>query len=155
MTVLHLPPRTNRTRPAAGTIVRRARRRGVLTLELVILLPFLLVVLLAVVQSSTYLLATQAVQAATLVGARQATLPSANEEKVTQAVRRALGSWRFRSDAVVSIRPDHWQNLPSGRCVAVTVKVDAARAAFNGLGMVPGLDLKGKQIRAQYVMRKE
>ena len=39
--------------------------------------------------------------------------------------------------------------------MSVTVSVDATKAALNPLAIVPGLDLSGKRITAQFVMRKE
>ncbi|MBN1911723.1 MAG: pilus assembly protein [Pirellulales bacterium] len=134
---------------------RNRRRRAVLSLELVLVLPVLLLVLLAIFQMSTYLLATQAIQAAALAGAREATLPGASAEGIEHSVHRALGGWRFRDDVDVTIRPDDWASLPSGEGVSVTVRVDADKAAINSLAILPGLSLEGKDITGQYVMRKE
>jgi hypothetical protein len=133
-------------------------RRAVLSLELVVVLPILLLVLLAVVQFSTYLLATQALQAAALVGAREATLPGATPESVDAAVHRALAGWRFEGcideDDVV-IRPLDWQTKPSGSCVGVMVRVDAKKAAMNSLMSLTGFAWTDEQICGRYVMRKE
>jgi Flp pilus assembly protein TadG len=121
-----------------------------------LVLPILLLVLLAVVQLSTYLMASQAIQAAALVGAREATLPGADDTTVRGAVRRALQGWRFKDclgDEDIVIQPDDWQTT-SG-CVGVTVKVDADRAAINALWKLAGISLAGKEICAQYVMRKQ
>ena len=134
---------------------RHRRHRGVLSLELVLVLPVLLLVLLAIFQMSTYLLATQAVQAAALAGAREATLPGASVEKIERSVHRALGGWRFRDDVDVTVGPIDWTSLPSGEGVRVTVRVDADKAAINSLALLPGLSLEGKDITGQYVMRKE
>ena len=131
-------------------------RRGVLTLEFALLLPILLLVLLAVVQFSTYLLGTQAIQAAALIGAREATLPGATQIAVQEAVERSLDSWRFRADLdPVVVEPAGWESLPTGSGVTVTVSVDADKAALNSLRGSPGFDLAGKKIRARYIMRKE
>jgi len=133
-------------------------RKGILALELVIVLPVLLLVLLAVVQFSTYLLATQAIQAAALVGAREATLPDATTQSVSASVHRALGSWRFEknmgNDAVV-IKPDGWQTARSGQSVSVSVRVDAKKAAYNSLRHLPGFAWTDEKICGQYVLRKE
>ena len=133
-------------------------RRGMLSLELTIVLPILLLVLLAVVQFSTYLLASQAIQAATLVGAREATLPGATAEKVNTAVRQALAGWRFAGSLEeddVEIQPAGWQTAPSGDSISVTVSVDADKAAMNSLMHLTGFAWTGEKIRGQYVVRKE
>lgn len=130
----------------------RKPRKGSLSLELVIVLPILLMVLLAIVQLSSYLMATQAVQAAAMVGAREATLPGVTPVRVRKAVAGALAGWSF----VSALRDDDVQvaDLPDGR-VSVSVAVDADKAALNSLFRLPGFDLVGKKIRAQYIMRKE
>ena len=46
-------------------------------MELIFVLPVLLMVLLALVELGTYLLAAQAIQGAAMAGAREATLPGA------------------------------------------------------------------------------
>ena len=136
----------------------RKLRRGILSLELTLVLPILLLVLLAVVQFSTYLLASQAIQAAALVGAREATLPGATPESVNAAVHRALSGWKFESavgpDDVV-IKPDNWQTAPSGHQVGVVVNVEAEEAALNALSHLAGFAWMGEKICGRYVMRKE
>ena len=155
MTTPRAIPR-RRCRPCRKIGGLRKLRRGVLTLEFALLLPILLLVLMAVVQFSTYLLGMQAIQASALVGAREATLPGATQSVVQQAVERSLGGWRFQGDIdAVQVEPAGWESLPTGSSVAVTVSVDADKAALNALRGTPGFDLAGKKIRARYVMRKE
>ena len=132
--------------------------KGIMTLELVMVLPILLLVLLAIVQLSTYLLATQAIQAAASVGTREATLPGATTESVNAAVHRAVHGWRFEpsmGDDNVVIKPDDWQTARTGQPVGVTVRVDAKSAAVNSLRHLPGFAWTNEKISAQYVMRKE
>jgi len=130
----------------------RKSRSGSLSLELVIVLPILLTVLLAVVQISSYLMATQAIQAAAMAGVREATLPGAATARVRNAVAGALSGWAFAA----ALREDDIQitDLPGGR-VSVTVSVDADKAALNTMLHLPGFDLSNKKIRGQYIMRKE
>ncbi len=130
----------------------RKSRSGSLSLELVIVLPILLTVLLAVVQIASYLMATQAIQAAAMAGVREATLPGAATARVRNAVTGALSGWSF----VTALREDDIQiaDLPGGR-VSVTVSVDADKAALNTMLHLPGFDLSNKKIRGQYIMRKE
>jgi Flp pilus assembly protein TadG len=132
-------------------------RRGILTLELVIVLPILLVVLLGVVQLASYLMAMQAIQAAALVGAREAALPSATAQSVSEAVHQSLSGWRLAESVGpgdVLVQPEGWQSLPPGSAVAVSVRVDAAQAAIGALEKL-GLPLAGKKITAEYVLRRE
>ena len=133
-------------------------RKGVLSLELTLVLPILLLVLLAVVQLSTYLLASQAIQAAALVGTREATLPGATPQSVHVAVHRALSGWKFESaigPEDVIIKPNNWQTAPSGRRVGVMVSVPAKEAALNALSHLAGFAWTGERICGQFVMRKE
>jgi len=122
-------------------------------MELLLVLPVLLLVLLALVELGTYLLAAQAVQGAAMAGAREATLPSATYDRVASAVVGALAGWSYAT----TLGPDNIQvvDLPSNGSVSVTVSVDATKAAVNSLAAVPGLNLSGKMITAQFVMRKE
>jgi Flp pilus assembly protein TadG len=122
-------------------------------MELILVLPVLLLVLLALVEIGTYLLAAQAIQGAAMAGAREATLPGATDDRVRSAVVGALAGWSYAA----ALGPDEIQiaDSPADGSVSVTVSVDATKAAVNPLAMVPGLDLTGKRITAQFVMRKE
>ena len=134
------------------SILGRAKR-GFLTMELMLVLPVLLIVLLVLVELGTYLLAAQAIQGAAMVGAREATLPGATPDRVRTAVVGALAGWSYAN----SLSQDDIQvvDLPADGNVSVTVSVDATKAVVNPLLGVPGLDLSGKRIAAQFVMRKE
>ena len=66
-----------------------------LTMELILVLPVLLMVLLAMVELGTYLLAAQAIQGAAMAGAREATLPGASYDRVRSAVVGALAGWSY------------------------------------------------------------
>ena len=116
-------------------------------------LPLLLLVLAALVELGTYLLAAQAIQGAAMAGAREATLPSATSDRVRAAVVGALAGWSYGA----TLGPNDIQivDSPLDGSVSVTVSVDATQAALNPLAILPGLDLTGKKITAQFVMRKE
>lgn len=122
-------------------------------MELILVLPVLLIVLLALVELGTFLLATQAIQGAAMAGAREATLPGASYNRVSTAVVGALAGWSYAA----SLGPDNIQvvDLPEQGSVSVIVSVDATKAALNPLAIMPGLDLSGTKITAQFVMRKE
>ena len=132
---------------------RRGKRRGVLTLELILVVPVLVIVLLALVELGSYLLAAQAIQGAAMAGAREATLPGATYERVRLAVVGALAGWSYSA----GLGPQDIQvvDMPLEGSVSVFVSVDATKATVNPLSIVPGLDLSGKKITAQFVMRKE
>src|SRR5262245_51740419 len=114
-------------------------RRGVLTLELVVTLPILLVLALAIIEFGTLLFANQAISAAAAIGAREATLPSATPESVTAAVEKALHGWKFVSSldpVAIEVNGENESDLPlaeaaTGDSVAVTVCVDSVVAAPN------------------------
>lgn len=84
-----------------------------------------------------------------MAGAREATLPGATSGRVTAAVQGALAGWSYAPLASITFPP------PTGGSVSVTVSVNAAQAALNPLAVVPGLDLTGNTISAQFVMRQE
>ena len=131
----------------------KTANRGFLTMELVLVLPILLISLMALIEIGTYLVAAQAIQGAALAGAREASLPQATYPRVRWAVVRALSGWSYAA----TLGPDDILVVesPEDGSVGVTVSVDARKAAVNSLAFVPGLDLTGKRITAQFVMRKE
>jgi Flp pilus assembly protein TadG len=131
---------------------RRVPAKGSLSLELIIVLPILLMVLLAIVQFASLLMATQAIQGAAMAGAREATLPGVTPQRIRTVVSGALAGWSF----VHALHDDDVQvaDLLDGS-VSVTVAVDADKAAVNSLLRLPGFDLSGKKISARYVLRKE
>jgi Flp pilus assembly protein TadG len=137
------------------TMTRRVRdkKRGVLTLELALILPFLLFALLALVEISTYLMAVQSIQGAAMVGAREATLPNATPDRVRAAVTGALAGWSYAG----ALGPNDIQivDTPVDGTVSVTVTVDADKAALNPLSTLPLFNLSGKKIGAKFIMRKE
>ena len=124
-----------------------------MTLELIMVLPVLLIVLLAMVELGSYMLAAQAIQAAAMAGAERRPCPA---PPMIASGRRLWRRWRD------GLMPPRWGRrtfrsptaLPEGS-VSVSVSVEASKAALNPLAMVPGLDLTGKRIAAQFVMRKE
>lgn len=125
-----------------------------LTLELVLVLPVLLIVVLGIVQLSLLLLANQAVAAAANVGARTASLPGATASTVESAVNQALGPWQF-GPAIepIVVEPDP-ATAPTGTPVEVTVSVRSVVAVPNLLKFV-GISLDEHRLRATFVARKE
>lgn len=136
-------------------------RKGILSLELVLVLPILLLVLVALVQVASYLMALQTLQAAALVGAREASLPGATEVSVQAAVLEALGPWRYgqQLDPQRDIRifPEGDQGQPRWASpayrgpVSVSVQLPVREATVTSLWHL----WQDEQIRAEYVLRKE
>lgn len=134
---------------------RSDRRRGMLTLELVLVLPILLVVVLAIVQFASLLLASQALHAAASVAAREASIPGTTAARVAGSVERSLAGWRFAGFVdPVRIVPAEPDLAASGDPIAVTVSVDSARAVPNLLGVF-GVQLGNPKLTATFVARKE
>lgn len=159
-----------------------AKRRGaLLSMELVIALPILLIVILGAVEFTFLLLASQAITAAANVGTRQATLPCATSSQVQNAVLTALGSWRWANaddlrvrvfvdqnddsfaDELVFDSHDSSQNddtgllaaAPTGTLVQVTVNLPAVAATPDLLGILPVLSIQNQELTASFVSRKE
>lgn len=133
----------------------RVSRRGMLTLELVLVLPILLIVVLAIVQFAGLLLASQALHAAASVAAREASIPGATAAGVAGSVERSLAGWRFAGFVdPVRIVPTEPDLAASGDPITVTVSVDSVRAVPNLLGVF-GVRLGNPKLTATFVSRKE
>jgi Flp pilus assembly protein TadG len=145
---------TRRKRPNSNRPIKNRLIQGILTLELVLALPIMLAVILVLVEIGTYLLAVQAIQGAAMVGAREASLPSATSDRVQAAVVASLSGWSYAGSLEASdiqIAND----VPIVGSVSVAVSIDATKAVINPLAMVPGFDLTGTKVSAQFVMRRE
>ena len=109
-------------------------RRGLLTVELLLALPLLLIPLFAVVQLVMLLMADQAISAAASIGAREAALPGATTASVQTVVEEVLDSWRF-FDALEPIEiqvngaPATPQMAATGDIVSVTLRAPSGAAA--------------------------
>ena len=133
-----------------------------LSIELIIVLPVLLVTLLAAVEFGILLMASQGVGAAANVGAREAALPSSSKASVEAAVAAAVQGWIWKDDHAVLIFVNGIKDVsgsvlataPSGATVSVTVKVPMDEAAPRLLNTF-GISLAGKELITTYVTRKE
>ncbi len=148
-------------------IRQRAKSRlgAVLSIELVMALPILLAVLLALVEFGTLLMASQAVNAAAHVGAREAALAGSRDGLVVSAIQNATSSYQWQADAqttvyingtLVSLSDgnDNLANATSGDLISVTVSVPMNRAAPDLLKFV-GIGLGSNELTNTYVTRKE
>ena len=89
-------------------------RRGVLTVEMLLTLPIVLLVAFAGVQFSIMLIASQAVSAAAHVGVRDASRPGSSASSVHAAVASALSGFAFADDGGAS---EAWAGFPAARLV--------------------------------------
>jgi hypothetical protein len=152
------------TQPDCGLHKQARRRKGaVLSIELVMVLPILLVVLLASVEFGILLMATQGVGAAANVGARAAALPSSSRARVEAAVNAALDGWVWQDEHEVVIfvnnnrvtpTDDYLASAVTGDVVSVTVNVPMDQAAPDLLRYF-GISIAGKELTTTYVTRKE
>jgi Flp pilus assembly protein TadG len=130
---------------------------------MVIALPVLLIVVLAAVELSFLLLASQAITAAANVGARQAALPSTTAAEVEEAVEDALASWRWVNflevhvfvEGTIAGPGNELEDAVTGDVVQVTVNLASDQAAPDLLGIVPGLSIQGQELTASFVTRRE
>jgi hypothetical protein len=137
---------------------RRERRRGSLTVELLLVFPILLGLLLAMIEFSMLLYSRQQLVAASREGARTAAL-GGDLRDVEQTVRYYLGEGRL-ADAQVSMIDMHGQSVsaanavPPGEPVEVWLRLRANHAVPDLLRIV-GYSIKDDEIVARTVMRRE
>lgn len=117
--------RANNTTPA---------RRGMLTAELLLALPILMVLLLATIEFVMLLMADQALSAAASIGAREAALPSATTARVQTVVDEVLDSWRFFDELKpieiqVNGAPATPQMAATGDIISLKLRAPSAAAA--------------------------
>lgn len=142
---------------------RHARDRvgSILSVELLLLLPILLIVVFAVVQFSLTLMALQAISASAHAGVREAALPGSSRASVVATVHSALTGWRFQDDVDVQIfvngQPEKSASLTHALTddeVSITVRVPATEAAPDAL-LLAGISLNSTNLQSTFVMRKE
>jgi hypothetical protein len=139
------------------------RRRGnVLSIELVMVVPMLLVIVLAFVEFGILLMASQGVGAAANSGAREAALPSASAASVQGAVQSALAGWVWQGRHNVLIFVNNQKDVDgsllagatTGDWISVTVSVPMNDAAPDLLRYF-GISIANKELRTTYATRKE
>ncbi|SFJ16592.1 TadE/TadG family type IV pilus assembly protein [Planctomicrobium piriforme] len=126
-----------------------ARRGGMLSMELVLTLPLLLILLLGIFEFSFLMYARGDVVQASRAGARLATLNGVWPEEVESEVARALGD-RFKQAFKVETQMGEF----SGDEVIVTVRVPMTAAAPNLLWPM-GYNIVGRDLIASTRMVKE
>lgn len=124
-------------------------RRGVLSMELVLTLPILLILLFGLLEFSLLFFARGDVVDASRAGVRAARLHGATQESVEDEVRYSLGA-RLASQAQVHTT----LGGKTGDEVSVTVRVPMAAAAPDLL-WIAGYSLKGRELLCETRMVKE
>lgn len=137
----------NQTRQQTSTAARK--RRGILSMELVLTLPVLFVLLLGIFEFTCLFFTYGSVVEASRAGARKATLHSVFEEDVYDEVHRSLGSRLYHAAEVAVERAEY-----SGEEVACAVRVPMTACAPNLLWPI-GFDLEGRSIECATHMAKE
>ena len=135
-------------RPLTTTRMPRTRR-GVLSMDLVLTLPILLILLFGLLEFSLLFFARGDVVDASRAGVRAARLHGATQESVEDEVRYSLGA-RLASQAQIHTNLGN----KTGDEVSVTVQVPMAAAAPDLLWMV-GYGLKGRDLLCETRMVKE
>lgn len=128
---------------------RRDRRRGVLSMELVLTLPILGILLMGVLEFTMLFFAQGTVAEASRLGARRATMHGASVQDVEEQVRYALGRPLASSAEIRVAGADG-----SGEPVAVSVAVPMAAASPDLLWPI-GFGLEGRFLIAQTRMVRE
>lgn len=137
---------------------KRRSRRGILALELLLILPILLLLVLAMIQFSLTLHARQQLVAASREGCRIAAL-GGDLGEVERTVRRTLGNGRL-ADADIEITDEAGrtieagQAVPSGEAVAVWLRLPTIHAVPDLLRFI-GYSIKEDEIIARTLMRRE
>ncbi len=137
---------------------RRHTRRGILALELLLILPILLLLILAMVQFSLTIHARQQLVAASREGCRIAAL-GGDLGEVERTVRRTLGNGRL-ADADIELTDESGKSIeagqavPTGEAVAVWLRLPTVHAVPDLLRFM-GYSIKGDEIIARTLMRRE
>ncbi|MDB5344649.1 MAG: TadE family protein [Schlesneria sp.] len=124
-------------------------RRGVLSLELILTLPILLIVLMGLFEFTVLFYSRSLVVEATRVGARKASLPGATAASVEEEIRNIL-SPRLQTGIQVGVDV----GLHSGDVVVVSVQTPMTSASPDLLWPI-GLSLNGRNLYSETRMIRE
>lgn len=127
----------------------RRTRRGMLSMELVLVLPLLMALLLGLLQFSLLFLARGNVVEASRTGARTASYSGVQQQMVEQEVRKVLPP-RFQDQMEVLVQAGQ----RSGDVVAVLVRVPMSAATPDLLWPI-GFSVNGRYLEAETRMVKE
>lgn len=124
-------------------------RRGILSMELVLVLPILLIVLMGLFEFTVLFYSRSLIVEATRVGARKASLPGATAESVEEEIRRVL-SPRLQTGMQVGVDV----GIHSGDVVVVSVQTPMTSASPDLLWPI-GLTLDGRNLYSETRMIRE
>ena len=124
-------------------------RRGILSMELVLVLPILLIVLMGLFEFTVLFYSRSLIVEATRVGARKASLPGATAESVEEEIRRVL-SPRLQTGIQVGVDV----GIHSGDVVVVSVQTPMTSASPDLLWPI-GLTLDGRSLYSETRMIRE
>lgn len=142
--MLHMPKsRLSRALPSSH------RRRGVLTIEMILVLPIVFIVLMAVFEFSILFFARSSVVQACRVGARQASLGVTDEAEILATVNRVLSPNLQRNHRVYVIPAER-----SGEITTVGLQVPMATAAPDLLWPI-GFSLQGRYLTEETSLVRE
>lgn len=140
---------------------RQSRRRGLLSLELLIVLPVAALVAFAMVELGLLLAASSRVNAAASAAGREASLPGATEQSIQETALAALGDAKFANACRItarfadpSLENEALEFARSGDFIRVTVKLKASEASPDLLSIV-GWKLKHRMLTSSFVVRRE
>ncbi len=146
------------TRPTRKQRVQTARRQprlgAMLSMELLLVLPVLLILLAALVEFSLIWSANSKVKAASQLGCRVATLPATHPDVAEQVIREKVNETLDKSSLVENHELEFVLGAYTGDKVSVRVRVPMKAVAPDLLSFV-GLGLEDRVIVATTVMRKE
>lgn len=125
------------------------RRRGMLSMELILTLPILLIVLMGLFEFMMLFYSRSLVVEATRVGARKASMPGATQESVEEEVRLVL-SPSLQTGMQVEVD----MGLNSGDVVVVSVQMPMSSACPDLLWPI-GLSLEGRNLYSETRMIRE
>ena len=149
MKLTHMKSLPARSRSPATPHSARRVRRGVLSMELVLTLPILLVLLLGLFEFTMLFYSRGLVVEASRAAARKASLPGATDEAIEAEVRRVLSP---SLQAGVQIGVDLGDR--SGDLVAVSIEVPMSSASPDLLWPI-GVGLNGRNLYSETRMVRE
>lgn len=135
---------------------KRRRRRGAAAVELAIVLPFLLALVLGMLEIGRAIMATNALTTAAREGVRAGVVANGDNAKITAAVNSSLTAQKIPlSNVQVAVKVNNVtanvSSAATGAAVSVTVSVP-----YHDVKWVPSPDyLVGKTLTATAVMRRE
>lgn len=137
-----------------GRVARSRRRRGaVQSIELLLLLPVLVVLIFGCLELAFLFSANSRLKAASLAACRVAALPLDDAQEHRRQIRHAVEQVLERDHFVKAYELVLEIGRSAGDPVAVELRLPMKSATPDLLG--PVFTLKGKELRARTVMRKE